>query len=119
MALPLRTNAPGQSRTRRRDNRSSGRDYELYQEGDEYVLNAELPGFDVADIGVSWEDGILNVAAETEDRRGTKRTYHRRFRFPTRVDDDAITAEYNSGILEVRLPLQSPTDRGTEIDIQT
>lgn len=118
MALPIGT--PRFGSRRRRGVGQDRSDYELYQEDDEYVLSAELPGFEPEDITVSWEDGILNVAAETDDeRRGDQRTYHRRFRFPKRVDDDAITAEYTNGILEIRLPLRSPHERGEQIEIQT
>ncbi len=95
-------------------------DYELYEEDDEFVLGVELPGFDPAEIDVAWDDGVLNVVAESEDDdRGERRTYHRRFRFPKDVDDDAITAEYDNGILEVRLPVVGSTARGTEIEIES
>ena len=96
-------------------------DYELYEEDDEFVLSVEMPGFDPEEIDVSWADGVLNIAAEhEEERRGTRKTYHRRFRFPKDVDDEEIGAEYNNGILEVRLPVVSgSTTRGKEIEIQT
>lgn len=95
-------------------------DYELYEEGDDFVLSVELPGFDPDEISVTWQDGVLNVAAEHNDEaRGRRRTYHRRFRFPKNVDDDAISAEYTNGILEVRLPIASEaTVGGTEIEIE-
>ncbi|MEF8800202.1 MAG: Hsp20/alpha crystallin family protein [Halolamina sp.] len=99
---------------------TSGNDYELYEEDDEFVLSVEMPGFDPGEITVSWEAGVLNVAAEHEDdQRGRRRTYHRRFRFPKDVDDDAIEAEYTNGILEIRLPVQAgATVSGTEIEIK-
>jgi HSP20 family protein len=95
-------------------------DYELYEEDDEFVLSVELPGFDVEDIDITWNEGVLNVAAEREDEtRGTRRTYHRRFRFPKEVDDEAIAAEYTNGILEVTLPVTAgATARGTPIEVQ-
>jgi len=95
-------------------------DYELYEEDGEFVLNVELPGFDVEDIDVSWDDGMLNIAAEREDeQRGERRTYHRRFRFPKRVDDGGIAANYTNGILEVRLPVETgATARGKQIEIE-
>jgi HSP20 family protein len=98
----------------------SGNDYELFEEDGEFVLSIELPGFDPAEITASWDSGVLNVAAEHEDeQRGQRRTYHRRFRFPKDVDDEAITAEYNNGILEVRLPVETDTAvSGTEIEVQ-
>ncbi|PSQ01280.1 molecular chaperone Hsp20 [Halobacteriales archaeon QS_4_69_31] len=99
---------------------SSSSDYELYEEDDEFVLSVEMPGFDVEDIDVSWDAGILNIAAENEDEhRNSRRTYHRRFRFPKDVDDDAIRAEYTNGILEVRLPVETgATVTGREIEVE-
>ncbi len=96
-------------------------DYELYEEDDEFVLSVEMPGFDPEEISVSWNDGVLNVAAEHEDEaRGQRKTYHRRFRFPKDVDDDAITAEYTNGVLEVRLPVTTGAAvTGTEIEIES
>jgi HSP20 family protein len=98
---------------------SGSNDYELYEEDDEFVLSVEMPGFDPAEIDVTWDDGILNVAAEREDRnRAERRTYHRRFRFPKSVDDEEIAASYNNGILEVRLPVSTgATTRGKPIEI--
>lgn len=95
-------------------------DYELYEEDEEFVLSVELPGFDPEEISVSWDDGVLNVAAEhDDDRRNQRKTYHRRFRFPKQVDDEDIAAEYNNGILEVRLPVESgATATGKEIEVQ-
>jgi HSP20 family protein len=80
-------------------------EYELREEEEAFVLSVELPGFDRDEITLSWDDGVLNVAAEREAQdRGERRTYHRRFRFPKEVEADEITAKYTNGILEVRLP---------------
>ena len=100
---------------------TGGTDYELYEEDDKFVLSVELPGFDPEEITASWSDGVLNIAAEHEDdSRGHRRTYHRRFRFPKAVDDEALSAEYANGILEVRLPVTVGADvTGTEIEIES
>ena len=99
---------------------TGGNDYELYEQDDEFVLSVELPGFEPEEITVSWDRGVLNIAAEHEDdSRGRRRTYHRRFRFPKDVDEETITAEYENGILEVRLPVQTgATVSGTEIEVE-
>ena len=96
-------------------------DYELYEEDDEFVLTVELPGFDPEEITASWDAGVLNIAGEHEDdHRGTRRTYHRRFRFPKTVDEDAIEATYQNGILTVRLPVVvDAAVSGTEIEIES
>jgi HSP20 family protein len=99
---------------------TGGNDFELYEADDEFVLTVEMPGFDSAEIDVMWNEGVLNVAAEHEDaERGTRKTYHRRFRVPKTVDDDEITASYTNGILEVRLPVETgATVTGKRIEIE-
>jgi HSP20 family protein len=95
-------------------------DYELYEEDDEFVLSVELPGFEPEEITASWDDGVLNIAAEhSDEQRGERRTYHRRFRFPKSVDEAGITATYDNGILDVRLPVEQTAVTGREIEIQT
>ena len=96
-------------------------DYELYEQDDEFVLTVELPGFDPAELTVTWDDGMLNIAGEHEDEhRGTRRAYHRRFRFPKTVDDDGIGAKYQNGILTVTLPIVvEAAATGTEIEIES
>ncbi|AUX09004.1 molecular chaperone Hsp20 [Halalkaliarchaeum desulfuricum] len=95
-------------------------DYELYEEDGEFVLTVEMPGFDPEEITASWDDGMLNISAEHEDEdRDRRKTYHRRFRFPKTIDDEAISAQYNNGILEVRLPVETgATVQGREIEIE-
>jgi HSP20 family protein len=99
---------------------SGSDDYELYEEDDEFVLSVEMPGFDTEEIEITWDDGVLNVAAEHEDeRRNRRKTYHRRFRFPKRIDDDEIAARYENGVLDVYLPVEtSATVAGTRIEIE-
>ena len=94
-------------------------DYELYEEDDDFVLTVNLPGFDPEEITVAWDDGVLNIAAEHSDAdRGHQKTYHRRFRFPKAIDDEAISARYNNGVLEVTLPLvEEAVAYGREIPI--
>jgi len=65
-----------------------------------------VPGFEPEEIDLAWDEGVLNVAAEhVDESRGCEETYHRRFRFPKAVDDEAITASYNNGVLEVEPPV--------------
>lgn len=95
-------------------------DVELYEDDGEFVLTVELPGFDRDEIEVSWYEGRLNISAEHEDSdRGQKRTYHRSFRMPKAIEDDEITARYENGVLEVRLPAaEGATTRGKTIEIE-
>ncbi|MFB6354235.1 MAG: Hsp20/alpha crystallin family protein [Halobacteriales archaeon] len=97
---------------------TSADDFELYEEDGEFVLNVDMPGFDLDDIRVSWDEGRLFVWAEREDEaRGRRKSYRRTFRLPKEVEPDEIEAQYRNGVLEVRLPIHSPRVRGTEIEV--
>jgi HSP20 family protein len=95
-------------------------DFELYEDGEDFVLTLEIPGFDPEDIKVAWDAGVLNVGArQTHEGRGGERTYHRRFRFPKEIDEEQAYAEYNNGILEVRLPvIEGALVAGREIPVE-
>lgn len=114
---PLRSTRGGLDRSNART-APRRNDYELREEDGEYVLSVELPGFGTDDITVTWDDGLLNVAAERDDERRGRRTYHQRFRLPKRIDDDAISASYENGVLEVRLPVRTPPNvQGKRIEV--
>jgi len=82
-------------------------DYDLYEEDGEFGLSIDVNGVDREEIDLTWDTGVLNVAAEHVDQdRGRKRTFHRRFRFPTDIDTPAVSASYSNGVLEMTLPIQ-------------
>ena len=88
--------------------------------GDRFVLEAELPGFSKEDIKLDVKDGILTISAqhsENKDEKDDKGSYirrERRFGSFTRsfdvtgVDEEHITASYNNGVLELKLPKAVP-----------
>lgn len=101
---------------------------DLVDEDDELVLTAELPGFDAEDIDVRVTDHTLRLEAEqdtsertaageyiTQERRHASAM--RSISLPAAVETDAISAEYDNGILTVRMPKSDPVAEGTEIEI--
>ena len=93
---------------------------DIRDDGDKFVLEAELPGFNKEDISLDVKDGILTVSAEhkeSSDQKDDKVNYirrERRYGSFTRsfdisgIDENAITAVYNNGILELSLPKVVP-----------
>jgi HSP20 family protein len=81
----------------------------------ELVYAFDLPGVAQDRISVELEDGTLTVSAERE-RRGeiSQELYHRLERrhgvfsrtvgVPQGIAEDAITAAYNDGVLEIHVP---------------
>ena len=88
---------------------------DIVEEKARFVLRADLPGVDPADIDLSAEDGFLTISGErqAEDRsqvdgieRYERRTgrFLRRFALPETADAEAITARSNHGLLEISIP---------------
>lgn len=88
--------------------------------GDSFLLEADLPGFNKEDISLDLKDGILTISAvhqDSSEEKDDKGSYIRRERRygsfsrtfdVTGIDESAITAAYNNGILELTLPKLAP-----------
>ena len=102
---------------------------DIRDDGDKFVLEAELPGFEKEDIRLDITGDTLTLSAshktETEDtkkdnyirRERTFGSYQRSFDL-TGIDTDRIEAGYKNGILELTLPKiteQKPETRRLEI----
>ena len=93
---------------------------------DRYVIRAELPGLDPEnDIEVTVEGRILTIRAER--RQQDNGPYRSEFRYgslaravrlPARVDAADVTARYDSGVLEVSVPVREVKPEGTRIPIE-
>jgi HSP20 family protein len=81
---------------------------------DYYEINVELPGVKTEDVDVSTEDNSLVVRGEKRyEHEETGRTYffsereygsfQRTFRLPPDADSDKIDAEFNDGILRLKI----------------
>ena len=93
---------------------------DIRDDGDKYVMESELPGFDKEDIKLDINGSQLTIAAEhstSNDEKDDKGNYIRRERkFGSYkrsfdigdVDTDAISAEYKNGILIIDLPKKAP-----------
>ena len=88
---------------------------DIYEEGDNIVVKAEVPGIDRNDIDVQVENNVLTLRGErkreqevkSENLYRTERFYGsftRSFTLPVTVDTQNIRAEYKDGILRVTMP---------------
>jgi HSP20 family protein len=88
---------------------------DLLETDEHFVLRADLPGMSEEDITIELEDNVLTVAgerkAEHEDRReGYLRVerasggFSRSLTLPRGVDPESVTAAFDRGVLEVRVP---------------
>lgn len=87
------------------------------ERGDEILLTAELPGMTEDSVEITLENNVLTISGEKRERReegepGGK--YHlversfgafrRSFTLPRTVRGEGITAEFDNGLLLVRMP---------------
>lgn len=102
---------------------------EEYQEGDELVIRAELPGIDPEkDVELTVSDGMLRLKAErrheeqVEDKAGYRSefsygSFSRTMPLAPGVGEEDVKASYRDGILEVRLPIDREEAAARKIPI--
>jgi HSP20 family protein len=88
---------------------------DIYEQGHDIVLKAELPGVDPKDVDVRVENNVLTLRGERKfDNEVKKENYHRveraygtfsrSFTLPNVVDTEKIKAEFKDGLLRLTLP---------------
>ena len=108
-------NGPGTSRVRRWVPAM-----DLVETDDHLVLRADLPGLTKDDVELEVKDGVLTVSGErkaehVEKSEGFYRVerafgrFSRSLTVPDGIDAEAIGAEFEDGVLEVRIP--KPAER--------
>ena len=88
---------------------------DLTETDDHLVLRADLPGLDKDDVKIEVTDGVLTISgerkAEQEERTdGFYRVerafgaFSRSMSLPEHVDAEKVSADFDNGVLEVRIP---------------
>jgi HSP20 family protein len=88
---------------------------DLVETEDHFVLKADLPGLGEGDVNLEVEDNVLTISgerkAEHEDKREgyvrVERAYgafRRSLTLPEGIDPDGVSASFDNGVLEVRIP---------------
>lgn len=88
---------------------------DLVESGDHYVLRADLPGLTEDDVKIELDERTLTVSGERKratesEQDGVHRveraygSFSRSLTLPAGVDADAISARFDRGVLEVKVP---------------
>lgn len=103
---------------------------DLRETENEYILEADLPGFDKSGIEIRHEGNILTISAQQNEdveeknenyihRERRRGSFQRSFTLPDNVNHDAIKASFNNGVLRIVLPKTAPSrPNGRIIDIE-
>ncbi len=88
---------------------------DLVETGEHFVLRADLPGVTEGDVSIEVENNVLTVSGERkteteEQHEGYYRlersmgAFSRSLTLPEGIDAEAVTATFEHGVLEVRIP---------------
>ena len=91
-----------------------GFDLDVSETDDEYLVKGSIPGINPDDINITYTGNTLTISGENTEEKAEDQRYHLRERrygrfmrsitLPSRVNGDAIRAEYDKGILTLHLP---------------
>jgi len=83
---------------------------------DDYILEVAAPGLSKKDFKINFQNNVLTISSEKEDKKEEKednytrrefcyQSFQRSFTVPGYdVDSEKISASYNDGILNIKLP---------------
>jgi HSP20 family protein len=88
---------------------------DLYEDKDNVIVKAELPGLKRQDIEVSLHDGALSISGERKSEEKVENAevcrterfvgrFQRTITLPAQVKGDRVNAQYKDGVLTVTLP---------------
>lgn len=102
---------------------------DVKDEGDHYLLEADLPGFKKEDINIDVDDGVLTISAQANEEKKEEeknayvynervsRKYSRSFTL-NGIDEEKIEAACENGVLKLTLPKMTETPKtGRKISI--
>ncbi len=92
---------------------------DIYEEGKNIVVKAELPGVNPKNINIEVEDNFLKIEAKTENKKEEKKKgyyrkeisesyYKRVVPLPAEVKGEKAEANYEDGILKIIIPKLEP-----------
>jgi HSP20 family protein len=93
---------------------------DLVETDEHLVLRADLPGLNRDDVNIEIKDGVLTISGErksehTERSEGFHRverafgSFSRSLSLPDGVDADKVRAEFENGVLQIKIPKPEET----------
>lgn len=101
---------------------------DLFETEDGFTLEMNLPGYELSNIDVNLEQGVLLIAGtrdeETAEEKGTYHvrerrwgTFNRSFTVPHTIDPTGVKAEFANGVLTVHMP-KAPDAKARRIEVK-
>ena len=88
---------------------------DLAETDEHFVLRADLPGMSEEDVKIELDDNVLTLSGERKSEHETRRegfyrverafgSFSRSLTLPKGINADAVSASFDRGVLEVRIP---------------
>ncbi|MEA2157226.1 MAG: hypothetical protein QOE11_3366 [Solirubrobacteraceae bacterium] len=102
---------------------------DLVETAEHFVLKADLPGISEQDVNIEIEHGLLTISGERRDEQEEQHegyyrieratgAFSRSLTLPEGIEPEAVTASFDNGVLEVRIPKPAkPTPRKVQIGL--
>lgn len=101
---------------------------DVLDEGDRYIIHAEMPGVEKKDVKLNVSDNSAEIAVEHKEESEEKRkdylrkerkaiSYYRKLPLPEKVDSSKAQAKLSNGVLSVEIPKVNPTPKPKSKDI--
>ena len=71
---------------------------DVFDEKEEIKIYAEMPGVNEADIKLDLKGDILDISAQTGDKK-----YHKEVLLPAKVKAETLASSYKNGVLEIKI----------------
>ena len=101
---------------------------DIYEEGNNYVVEMDTPGYNKDEIDIHVEKGYLTISAShNEEKAEESKNYIRKERiygstsrqfYVGDVDEDSIKASFTDGVLKVIVPKKEEISTKKKIEIE-
>ncbi len=82
-------------------------------ENDKYIISVAAPGLDKEDFNIAVSKGKLSVSCEKKETEFGTHSFAKTWTLPEGTTAEAVTAEYNQGILKVNVDKPQPQEPET------
>jgi HSP20 family protein len=88
---------------------------DMFEDGDDLVIKAEIPGMKKDNISIDFADDVVTISGEKKSEERTERkdyyrversfgSFSRKLHLPVEIQIDKTRASFNDGVLEIRMP---------------
>ena len=94
-----------------------------------YIIKAELPGYSEKDVKITVDNHVLRISGSVEEKEDEKdgkkylvrerrhESFERSFSLPDGLDESAITADFENGVLSITMP-KVPEVKPRQIEVK-